>query len=164
MKRLLLPLILISVLFHAYSQDEPIDSQKRINLYDIQRNSLFAEYNFVTLSAMYERCLPVVNKAGILVGGGISQGVAFTSATNPLLECAFIFGRSRHFFDCGVIFAPLGKDVSVLNPLAGYRYQSPRGFLLRFDIILTSDQDTDHTGEESRDFFPVPGIGLGYSF
>ena len=58
-----------------------------------------------------------------------------------------------------------GNDLNTLVPLAGYRYQSTGGFLLRVDFTLVVDSGTYlDTGEDWMEAYPIPGIALGYSF
>lgn len=167
MKKLLVILILIFTIFNVYSQDVGTTiTEKKSTVFDIQRNSLFVAYHFLTLSAFYERTIPIKNKVGLLVGGGIMQGVAFTDATNPVVKFGCVLGGYKHFFESGVIIAPLRDDIDMLLPMVGYRYQHPKGFLLRVDVVLIVDSGTakDGSGEEWVEAYPIPGITLGYSF
>ena len=167
MKELLLILIIITTMFNVYSQDiSTTEDVKKMTVHDIQRNSVYVEYNIITLSAIYERTVPIGNKVGILFGGGISQGVDFTTETNLLGKFAFMFGGYKHFFEGGIQVAPFGDDINILVPIVGYRYQSKGGFLLRVDVSLFRDSGTakDGSGDEWVEAYPFPGIALGYSF
>ena len=166
MKKVLLILVLILTMINLFSQDVRTDDIENMpTVYDIQKNSLYVEYSFLTLSALYERSMAIGNIAGIIVGGGISQGMALTNTTNPEVKFAFIIGGYKHFFECGIAITPLGDDKGLLNSLVGYRYLSPGGFLLRFDINVFTDKDTDTlSGEKWTEIYPRPGLSIGYSF
>jgi hypothetical protein len=167
MKKIILILILIFSIIHSYSQDsDTIDSKKKSNLYDIQRNSLYVGSHFLTVDAFYERIIPIKNKVGLLAGGGIIQGVAFSNETNPVGKVGCLLGNYKHFFEAGILLAPLGEDVlNKLMPLIGYRYQNPKGFLFRVDVSLFVDSGTYKDGSgEWVEAYPIPGIAFGYSF
>lgn len=165
MKKLLLILIVIPAMFNVYSQDVSItDTEKKLTVYDIQRNSLYVEYGGLYLAAFYERSIPIGNKAGIIVGGGIIQSVGFSDDTNPVGKFAFMLGGYKHFFECGIGLAPLGNGMNILTPMVGYRYQSQGGFLLRLVVNLVTDSGTLTSGEEWTEAYPFPGLALGYSF
>lgn len=166
MKHYLLAILLLPGFVSTYSQDEKAsDEGTSHSLSGIQRNTVYADYRVVFLTAMYERIFPLGNKTGIIAGAGIAQGILETGATNPLVKAAFLLGRHKHFFEAGLVVAPLGNDISVLNPMVGYRYQATKGFFLGFSVVVATDKDTESdTGDESTDVFPIPGISLGYSF
>jgi len=168
MKKLLFTLILIPTMFHLHAQDEDAKKQKKhYALHDIQRNSLYVEYQGFYLSAFYERSIPVGDKTGIIAGGGIQQGVAWTSETNMVGKIAVMLGGKKHFFEGGIMLAIPAKEMNILAPMAGYRYQSRSGFLLRVDVTLFTSTSSTSDGPNAKDgieFHPVPGISLGYSF
>lgn len=168
MKKILLVLVIILNIVNSYSQNsDSTDSREESTLYDIQRNSLYVSYHFLTIEAFYERIIPINNKPRLLAGGGIMQGVAFSDATNPVGKIGCLLGGDKHFFEAGIVIAPLGEDIiDILMPLAGYRYQNPKGFLFRVDVMLFMDSGTakDGSGDTWFEAYPIPGIALGYSF
>lgn len=164
MKKTILVLILVLSIVNSYSQDSGSpDIREKSTLYDIQRNSLYIGSRLWTMNAFYERIIPIKNKTGLLTGGGIILGFG---DTNPAGKIGCIIGGNKHFFEAGVFIAPFGgDDINKLMPLAGYRYQNPKGFLFRFDVILKVDSGTFHDGSgEWSEAYPFPGIALGYSF
>ena len=95
------------------------------------------------------------------------QVVAFSDETNPVGKIGCVVGGNKHFFEAGIIISPLGDDIlSKLLPLAGYRYQNPKGFLFRVDVMLFVDSGTakDGSGDKWVEAYPIPGIAFGYSF
>lgn len=166
MKSILTILFLIPFIFNVYSQEgSTVDTGKKSNVYDIQRNSLYFSYHFLLVSGVYERTIPIGNKSGIIAGGGIMQGVAFTDETNLFAKIGFLTGGRKHFFECGANIAPFGDDLGKIAPLVGYRFQSHGGFLLRIDAVLVIDKGTrDVSGDKYIDIYPLPGISIGYSF
>ena len=158
MKKLLVILILILSMFNIYAQDQTgINQKKHYTIHDIQRNSLYVEYQVFFLSAIYERTIPIGNKVGIIVGGGILQGVAWYYGTNMIGKTAFILGGRKHFFEGGIALVIPRQDMSLLSPILGYRYQSHGGFLFRADVTLIMIEDNVWP-------VPLPGLSLGYSF
>lgn len=168
MKKIILGLILILSTVNSYSQySDNTDAREKCTLYDIQRNSLYLSSHILTIDAFYERTIPINNKVGLLAGGGIMQGIAFSDATNPVGKIGCLLGRYKHFIESGIIIAPLGEEViNIFQPLAGYRYQNPKGFLFRVDVMLFMDTGTakDGSGDTWFEVYPIPGIAIGYSF
>lgn len=141
---------------------KPVDS-----ILDLPKNSLYVSSHVLTFDAFYERTISINNKPRLLAGGGIMQVVAFGDETNPVGKIGCLLGGYKHFFETGIVIAPLGENVAdILVPVAGYRYQNPKGFLFRFDIMLFMDSGTakDGSGDKWFAVYPIPGIALGYSF
>ena len=160
-------LILILSIMNSYSQNsDNTNTEEKPTVYDIQRNSLYLSSHFWTIDAIYERIIPIKNKVALIAGGGIIQTIDFSDGTNPVGKFGFMLGGYKHFFEAGIVLAPLGKDISILLPLVGYRYQNPKGFLFRIDVMVMSDSGTakDGSGEEWVAIYPLPGFSLGYSF
>ena len=167
MKKLILITFVFTTFVSAYSQEiSTPDSLKEMTVYDIQRNFLYVSTHILTIDAFYERIIPIKDKTGLLVGAGIIQGVAFSTATNPVVKFGCMFGGYKHFFEAGIVIAPLKNDLNLLLPLVGYRYQHPKGFFLRIDVMLAFDSGTakDGSGEEWVEAIPLPGFAIGYSF
>jgi len=121
----------------------------------------------LTIDALYERMIPIKNKFGLLAGGGIIQEVGFSNETNLVGKIGCVLGGYKHFLETGIFIAPLGENIiNIFLPLVGYRYQNPKGFLLRVDLMLFSDSGTakDGSGDTWFEVYPIPGIALGYSF
>ena len=152
---------------YSYSQNsDNTNSNEKSTIYDIQKNSVYVGSHFITIDAFYERTIPIKDKFGLLAGGGIIQFVAFSNATNPVVKVGCMFGGYKHFFETGIVLAPLKNDLSLLLPLVGYRYQHPEGFFFKIDVMLTVDSGTakDGSGEEWVEAIPLPGLAIGYSF
>ena len=167
MKKIILVLILILSLVNSYSQNSAnTDIGEKSSIYDIQRNSLYVSSHILTIDAFYERIIPIKNKVGLLAGGGIIQEIGFSNSTNPTAKIGCIIGAYKHFVEAGIVISPLGDDfINMLLPLAGYRFQNPKGFLFRVDVMLYIDSGNYADGSGSWiEAYPLPGIALGYSF
>ena len=155
MKNLVYMLFLSLSFFQLYGQEENLKSNQRNSLFEIQRNSFALETNFIaTLNFKYERLLPVKNHFGILLGGGYVVGVGFGHGSNWFnAEALAALGGPKHIFETGLV-AFLGLESSGPGAKVGYRYQHPKGFLLKVDLYIITFEDP-----------PVfPMIGVGYSF
>ena len=108
---------------HDLIQKTTKNSTSDITMFDIRRNAV---YNEDLLAFCYERLLPVTDKFGIALKGGI---VIF----DPFLligEVATVFGGPKHFAETGIGAIPdiiYGGGFFTIR--AGYRYQAPKGFL-----------------------------------
>jgi len=135
--------------------------------HDTPKNSLYLSTHILTIDAFYERTIPLRNKLGLIAGAGIIQEIGFSDATNPAGKIGCLLGGSKHYFEAGIVIAPRGQDIiNILLPLVGYRYQNPKGFLFRVDLMLFSDSGTakDGSGDKWFEVYPIPGIAFGYSF
>lgn len=118
------------------------------SMYTVPKNSIHAGFHIVVVPLIYQRTVPVGNKFGILLGGGVIQNVMFDAATTPVAKVGFLLGGPKHFFEGGCFLTPFTEDIAgPVVPDFGYRYQSPKGFFLRADFALL-----------------FPGISIGYSF
>ena len=58
--------------------------------------------------------LKLDNKVGLIAGGGIMQWIAFSDdGTNPVGKFGCVLGGHKHFFEAGIVIAPLRNDISL---------------------------------------------------
>lgn len=115
------------------------------------RNSVYVS----TLGVNYARILPIKDRFGLNLGAGISflEGGFMTEST-------LLWGGPRYYFEAGVNFLYL-HEVSFIPLLqAGFRYQNPKGFLLRIAPMYANLGYTHH----SYITIILPYLSLGYSF
>ncbi len=115
------------------------------------RNSVYAS---TLLAVNYSRLIPVKNSFALNLGVGLSF-----FENRPMVEATFLFGGPKYYFEIGGnIFNLSGNEVLLLQ--AGFRYQSPKGFLLRIAPMYAN------LGETHNSYIKViiPYISLGYSF
>lgn len=103
---------------------------------------------------------PVGKMAGITAGGGIT----FLDGPGIVLESSVLLGGTKHFGEFGIMWIPIlgiGKEGfedwqgGIISIRAGYRYQGPRGLLLRIAPNLAY---------ADNDIYLVPALSIGYSF
>lgn len=154
------------MVFQSYSQESNSAEQgAKISIQNIKKNSVYLETRFLTIAAYYERIMPIGKRTGLVAGAGIQQTVAFGSETNPIIKLEIMWGGTKHFIEGGGIIAPLGNDMSIVNPFLGYRFQGNKGFLFKIDLAVTFEIWTDKTtGEEELLAGVFPGICIGYAF
>jgi len=152
MRKMIIVGLLIVLPMLSFSQNQDLkeksstDSSTEIAMFDIRRNAV---YNEDFLAFCYERLLPVNDKFGIALKGGI---VIF----DPFLligEVATVFGGPKHFIETGIGAIPdiiYGGGFFTIR--AGYRYQAPKGFLLKASALYSPDN------------FIIPLISIGYAF
>ena len=128
------------------------------------KNSLYIGSHLLTVDFLYERTIPLGNNIGLIAGGGIIQQFGFSDATNLVGKIDLILGGSKHFFETGIDIAPLKNDIGLLSFPIGYRYQNPKGFLLKIELLFIVDSGTTRYGEKWTDIYQFPGVSLGYSF
>lgn len=134
-----------------------ITSYSKKTAYKLRKNSFYYELLGIGLffgSVNYDRLIPITKKTAIgLRGGlGIYEKVFFVGEFNVLI------GTSKHFFECGVgtpftdiFFMPMFR--------AGYRYQGPKGLLIRAaPMYFRAENDND----EIKNMFWF-GLSIGYS-
>lgn len=122
------------------------DTTATTSMYNIRRNSIYNEDFFIF---GYERLIPVDQKVGIALKGGILIFDPFMLVT----EVTSVFGGTKHFFEAGMggIIDPF-DDAHFATLRAGYRYQAPKGFLFKSSLIYSPDN------------FILPLITFGYAF
>ena len=137
---------------------EPGNGKTITSVKDIRKNSVYYEFLGNGLffgSVNYDRLIPITKKIAIgLRGGlGIYEKVFFVGEFNVLT------GTSNHFFECGVgtpftdiFFTPMIR--------VGYRYQGPKGLLVRAAPLYFRPVNDD---EETFNIFWF-GLSIGYSF
>lgn len=148
----LITLLLVVIPLVSYSQKNSNEAKTSdISMFDIRRNAI---YNEDILFFSYDRILPVREKFGILLKGGF----VIWDPLMPLIEVGTISGGSKHFFEAGIgaLLADTSDDeessFDFITFRAGYRYQAPKGFLIKASGIYSPDN------------FILPLIALGYSF
>ncbi|MEN8202938.1 MAG: hypothetical protein ABFS28_10105 [Bacteroidota bacterium] len=131
------------------------------SLYQVQRNSVYVG----VMTLMYSRMFPV-DKTGITLGAGIFN----FDGWGVIGESTLLVGGLKHYFEPGImLYHFLTPDYIYNEPgdiigerrysgvtlRAGYRYQGPKGLLLRGAANLIY-----FDGE----FYLWPALSLGYSF
>ncbi len=147
--------ILVTLNLTGQTKDE---KNNRINtavsensMFNLQRNAV---YNENILAFAYERLLPVTEKSSFALKGGFLIWDPFI----PMVEGAFVTGGNKNFFEMGVgaLIADTNDDeeqgFDFVTFRIGYRYQAPKGFLLKTSVF------------HSPDNFILPWISLGYTF
>ncbi|MCW3785354.1 hypothetical protein [Plebeiibacterium sediminum] len=120
-------------------------------MFTIQKNAV---YNEDLLGFAYERLIPLSNKNALILKGGF----IIWDPVIPVVESAFMTGGKKNFLELGVgaLIADTNTDeeggFDFVTFRLGYRYQAPKGFLLKASVI------------HSPDNFILPLISLGYSF
>lgn len=128
-----------------------IKSSKPASLGEIPKNSVYAGI----LSISYSRMIPLGERLGITISGGVNFVPAlFDDGLALMLESTFLTGGGiRHFFEPGIMWFFHADNTGPIIR-AGYRYQGAEGFLLRAGILINN---FDELGVG-------PSVSLGYSF
>jgi len=92
-----------------------------------KKNIVFFETFFVTLSANYERLIPIGKRTGFIIGGGIILvNDFFANEINlfPVLKSSIIYGGPKHFIELGAFDFSISGFSShyFAHPLLGYRW------------------------------------------
>jgi len=164
--RLSLLFTTISLFFFcsSYSQNE---DQSVMKLDETRNNSVYMTVDFVlSFSINYERLFSLGEKVNLGLRGGL--GVDGGNKNLVVIgEGIFLFGRSKHFLETGVGYQqPIyyfeeGPDSPLVGIMAGYRYQSLKGFLVKIypEYLIEVSPKEDSWGN-----FPFLGFAMGYSF
>ncbi len=161
-----LSLIITIIIFSSslYAQDEDNSSS---NLIDKKKNAVYIAQDFLLIfSVNYERLFPVNEKINLGLRGGLGRDGGNKDNT-AIVETIFLYGKSKHFFEFGVaykqpnLFEKNGDDSQELAIMGGYRYQAPKGFLLKVYPEFLPDIWPE---EDSWGSIPFIGFALGYSF
>ena len=146
MKKLLaiLLLSLISITSFPQIQNSNGDKNKTTTMFDIRRNSIYSED---LLIYAYERILPIDEKFGVTLKGG----VFIFDHVMPIVEGGIIIGGTKHFFEVGFGGIP-DSGGGFVTVRANYRYQAPKGFLVKAGVI----------GLVNNLYLPL--ISIGYAF
>lgn len=127
------------------------------------RNSIIVESNLImTLSASYDRIMPIKEKLAVTVGGDYIMGVGFGYGAHWIEpEANLLLFGPRHFLEAGIIYAfnlISGDEEADSNSSPGFRFaykiQGKKGFTLRASANFLFDIDPVF----------VPEVGVGYSF
>ena len=134
---------------------------------DKKQNSVYVAHDFfLTLSVNYERLFLRNEKTSFALRGGFGRDYGNKSLA-AIGEGVFLYGRSKHFFEAGIGYhQPFGYEEDGPGPplvsvMAGYRYQSKKGFLLKVypEFLPAIFPDPDSWGS-----LPFIGFAVGYSF
>lgn len=154
MKSLISAIVLLLTI-SLQAQDSIVSNPEiKRSMYDLQKNSIQAEYRLIVASLFYERMFPIGNNTGIAAEAGISTLFFFGSAEPGFSgKLTMLFGGSKHFFEGGVWYSTLPEKFGHPLPILGYRFLSKGGFLLQADVLF-----------QFNIFLPVPGVTFGYAF
>jgi len=150
MKRMLIIVFMLTFSLGSFSQKNSStqisNSSDEVTMYDIRLNAVFCED---LLMYSYQRLVPVDERLAL----GLKAGFMIWDPILPLAEFSLVSGGSKNFFEGGVgtILDVFGDD-AFLTFRAGYRYQTPNGFLFKASAIYSPDN------------FILPLIGIGYAF
>lgn len=119
------------------------------SLFDIRRNAV---YNMDVLLFCYERIIPLKEKFGLTVTGGVLIWDPF----NLVGEFGAIAGGPRHFAEMGIGYNlnPFDSDWDMAIFRLGYRYQSKKGLMVKASAA--------YVNEPLGSFVPL--VGIGYAF
>jgi len=157
-------LILLISCGSGYAQNA---NGQKSNLVDKRKSSIYVAHDFLfTLSINYERLFPVSEKIsfGLRAGLGNDYGNRSLAAIG---EGIILCGRSKHFFEFGIgyhqpfLYFDEGPDNPAVAIMAGYRYQSDKGFLFK---IYPEFLPELFESEDSWGSLPFIGFAIGYSF
>ncbi len=158
--------IITFIIFFSSLNAQDVVPQKS-NLIDKRKNSVHIAQDFIlTLSINYERLFPLNEKIDLVLRYGLGRDGGNKDNT-AIVEVIFLYGKSKHFFEAGVayqqpnLFENGGSDNPKLAIMVGYRYQAPKGFLLKVYPEFLPDIWPD---EDSWGSLPFLGFAMGYSF
>ncbi|MEN8224797.1 MAG: hypothetical protein ABFS05_05495 [Bacteroidota bacterium] len=157
-------LVIASLLIYssAYAQDpeKPTMADKRPNAIYV------AQDFFLTLSINYERIFPLSEKIGLGLRGGFGNDMGNKSLA-AIGEALFVYGRNKYFFEAGIgyhqpfTYFDEGPDPPMVALMAGYRYESDKGFLFKVYAEFIPDLFPE---EGSWGHLPFIGFAMGYVF
>jgi hypothetical protein len=127
----------------------------------MKKNSLALESNFImTLSASYDRIIPLKEKTVLMIGADYSMGIGFGYGSHWIIpEANLQFFGPKHFLETGVQYAfGLDENDEEANSSPGikiaYRLQGKKGFYFRATAGFLFLIDPVF----------IPAVGIGYSF
>lgn len=139
---------------------------KESGMKGIRKNVFYFEVmgNAAVWSVNYERIIPVAEKLGIFlrIGGNEYHG----SDTNDLSiniigATGILYGGPRHFLDTGIGYTYFtGTPDRLIVFSAGYRYQGPKGLVIRATPMYIINTEKGDTFGNSI----WGGLSVGYSF
>lgn len=163
-RSVILVLCSLIIFSNAFAQNTVQNEQNPI---DKRKNAVYVSIDFVfTLAINYERLFPLSEKIDL----GLRAGFGNDGGNKSLVaigEGIFLYGNDKHFFEGGVGYLqPFhyfdeGPDSPLIALMAGYRYQSQKGFMLKIypEYMIEISPSEDSWGN-----FPFIGLALGYSF
>ncbi|QGY43194.1 hypothetical protein GM418_05825 [Maribellus comscasis] len=150
MKRVVAFVFMLTFSIGSFSQTNQIAANSQASdssgFYTMKLNAVYCED---LLMYSYERLFPLDERLALALKGGFMIWDPFL----PLAELALVSGGPKSFFEAGA-----GSIVDVFGGggfftmRVGYRYQGPKGFLLKGSAIYSPDN------------FILPLIGIGYAF
>ena len=157
--------ILISTFVCAYLSAQEEKTVDPVNK-NIRKNVFYFEIlgNAAVWSINYERIIPVKEKIAIFIrAGGNEYHGADTNdlSINIIGATGILFGGLKHFLDTGIGYTYFTGSPDRLVVLgAGYRYQGPKGLLLRAIPMYVFNSEKGDTFGNSIWF----GLSFGYAF
>ncbi len=117
------------------------------SLLTIRKNAV---YNIDVLLFCYERIVPLNEKLGFTLTGGL----LIWEPVNLVGELGILAGGPKHFAELGLGYHlnPNDKDWNMGILRLGYRFQSFKGFLAKASLAI------------NRKTGVLPLIGIGYAF
>lgn len=166
-KNMKIPAIFLAFIFFSIALIAQDEDTLKSNLMDERKNAVYFAQDFIlTFSVNYERIFPLHPGFRLAIRGGLGRDGGNKDNT-AIAGLIFLYGRSKHYFEAAVayqhpnLFENGGSDHPKLAIMAGYRYQAPKGFLLKVYPEFLPDIWPD---EESWGSIPFLGFALGYSF
>ena len=164
MKTLILILTVTLLGSVAFSQSIEQASSQTLNN---RNNAIYvAQDMFLNFTLNYERLFPFASKTRLGFRTAIGRDGGNKDNT-ALVGCVLVYGNSKHKFEAGVnylqpnFFDELKDDNPKMSIYAGYRYQTPSGFLFKiYPEFLPDFWPT----EDSWGSLPFLGFALGYAF
>ena len=157
----LLSHILISPSLNARDIDPEESGMK-----SLKKNSIYFEIlgNAAVWSLNYDRIVPLKNELAVLirVGGNEYHGYDTKKLSfNFLGATGIIYGIHKNFFETSIGFTYFSGDPDRLLVLTGgYRYQGPKGLVIRATPMYIYNTEKGNTFGNSLWF----GLSFGYSF
>lgn len=119
----------------------------------LRRNSVYFEDNMMLVFTLnYERIIPFKNNN--LLSFSLGAGAYWESAVVSG-RVSYALGGIKHYFETGVVSFYQGEFIG--GALLGYRFQGPKGLLIRVPLSITNNLEED----------PVWfwfGFSIGFSF
>lgn len=116
----------------------------------------------------YER--RIINAPMLALNARIGVGSLILVNAFPAFGLNTLIGKEKHFLELGFntirtygidLFSIQGNITWIGNPILGYRFISPNGFLFRLSFTPLVNTFSDDLGS---DFFPFGGISIGKMF
>ena len=123
-------------------------TNKDLSLFDIRHNAV---YNMDILLFCYERTIPLEEKFGLILTGGL----LIWEPVNFVFEVGLLMGGPKQFAEMGIGYHinPSDADWSMGIIRGGYRLQLYKGFLAKASIAYAT-----------KEIGFIPLLGVGYAF